>query len=406
MKKEMILSQKLQIIIAIILAIITGIVFHGNEMLVDEILSPVGNAFLNIIKCFMIPLIFFSIIVGIINLKSVERLKSIGIKILLWFSLTTIIASIIGIAIGMVMDLNIAGLNLGIESGIPEEATNIRILSTLLSFIPQNIISTFVDSNIIQIIFLSTLFGCILIKNQEKFGRIINACQELNEFFKSVLQLVLKALPVGIFALLTPVIIKNDYECVLVLGKIIIAYIVACLIHIILVYLPIVKCGGKIKIKDFCVNIFPAMALAFSSSSSLATLGTTMESTKKLGVKDEISKFTLPLGATINMDGTAIFLSIISIFIASIYGIELSILKLFILVLVTVLTSIGTPGIPGASLIIIAVTLNSLGLPLNGIGLIAGIDVILEMFGTAMNVCGDIACTVLVDKMSNKKEEK
>ena len=406
MKKEMILSQKLQIIIAIILAIITGIVFHGNEMLVDEILSPVGNAFLNIIKCFMIPLIFFSIIVGIINLKSVERLKSIGIKILLWFSLTTIIASIIGIAIGMVMDLNIAGLNLGIESGIPEEATNIRILSTLLSFIPQNIISTFVDSNIIQIIFLSTLFGCILIKNQEKFGRIINACQELNEFFKSVLQLVLKALPVGIFALLTPVIIKNDYECVLVLGKIIIAYIVACLIHIILVYLPIVKCGGKIKIKDFCVNIFPAMALAFSSSSSLATLGTTMESTKKLGVKDEISKFTLPLGATINMDGTAIFLSIISIFIASIYGIELSILKLFILVLVTVLTSIGTPGIPGASLIIIAVTLNSLGLPLNGIGLIAGIDVILEMFGTAMNVCGDIACTVLVYKMSNKKEEK
>lgn len=240
--------------------------------------------------------------------------------------------------------------------------------------------------------------GCILLVYKEKLSVIVNLCSTLNELFKYVINIVLKIIPIGIFFLLTPVMINNDLTSIIYLGKIILAYILACIVHIVFVYVPMIVYSRKVKIKDFFKTIFPTMILAFSSSSSLATLGSSIECSRKLGIKKEIREVVLPIGATINMDGTAIFLSIISLFIATVYGIELTFIQMLLLVLVVVITSIGTPGIPGASLMIIAITLESVGLPLSGIALIAGIDILLEMLGTAMNVCGDIVCSLLIDK--------
>lgn len=225
----------------------------------------------------------------------------------------------------------------------------------------------------------------------------------LNELFKFIISIVLKIVPIGIFVLLTPVIMNNNISSIIYLGKIIIAYMIACIVHILLVYIPMIVYSRKVRVKDFFKIIFPTMILAFSSSSSLATLGNSMESSQKFGIKKEVGEVVLPLGATINMDGTAIFLSIISLFIATVYGIELTFVQMLLLVLVIVATSIGTPGIPGASLMIIAITLESVGLPISGIALIAGIDILLEMCGTAMNVCGDIVCALLIDKNVDEK---
>lgn len=394
--KKCMCNTKFQIIISIILSIIIGVIFNGNKMLAEEILNPFGDVFLNIIKCFMIPLIFFSIIMGILNLGSVNKLKQIGIKILIFFSVTTILASIIGLSIGGLFNFQVDNIALNYDETIEVDTKEMNIISSLFSFIPDNLLGTFINNNIIQVVFVAVFLGVILLYN--KFELIIKLCNELNELFKNVINIILKLMPLGIFVLLTPVIINNNFSAFVSLGKVIMAYLLACCLHICLVYIPIIKYSKKVTIVSFFKTIFPTMMFAFSSASSLATLGSSMESCKKLGVKDEISRFTLPIGATINMDGTAIFLSIISLFIATICGIELSFIQLLLLVLVIVITSIGTPGIPGASLIIIAITLESVGLPLSGIGLIAGINMILEMFGTAMNVCGDIVCSLIIDK--------
>ena len=384
--KKFLKNNKVQIILAIILAIIIGIIFNGKENLANNFLEPLGEIFLNLIKCFMIPVIFFSIIMGILNLESIEKLKKIGIKILILFTITTICASIIGLIIANLFDLSITNFQINKEFQLEENIGE------------MNIITAFFNSNIIQIVFISIIIGCIILKNKKSMENLIKLCNELNELFKKIISIVLKMIPIGVFVLLTPVIIRNDFESIISLGKIILVYLLACVVHIVLVYIPIVVYSKKVKLGNFFKTIFPTMVLAFSSASSLATLGSSMESCKKLGIKDEISEVTLPIGATINMDGTAIFLSIVSMFIARIYGIELNFIQMLLLVLVTVATSIGTPGIPGASLLIIAITLQSVGLPLNGIGLIAGIDILLEMFGTAMNVCGDIVCSLYIDK--------
>ena len=404
--KKYIVNSKVQIIISIILSIIIGVIFNGNQILCTEILNPLGNVFLNLIKCFMIPLIFFSIVMGIINLENLNQLKRIGIKILLFFMITTIIASIIGLSIGKIFDLNIENLQMSDNIDIKSNLGELKIITSLFAFVPENLMNVFINNNIIQIIFIAIICGCVLLKYNQNMKLVINLCDELNELLKKIISGVLKLIPIGIFVLLTPVIVNNNFSNLIILGKVILAYIVACLIHIIFVYIPVIIYSKKVKIGTFFKTIFPTIILAFSSASSLATLGSSMESAKKLGVREEISKFTLPLGATINMDGTAIFLSIISLFIATIYGIELSFVQMLLLILVIVATSVGTPGIPGASLIIIAVTLESVGLPLSGIGLIAGIDILLEMFGTAMNVCGDITCSLFIDKEYESKNIK
>lgn len=396
--KKFLKNNKVQIILAIILAIIIGIIFNGKENLANNFLEPLGEIFLNLIKCFMIPVIFFSIIMGILNLESIEKLKKIGIKILILFTITTICASIIGLIIANLFDLSITNFQINKEFQLEKNIGEMNIITALFSFIPENIFGAFFNSNIIQIVFISIIIGCIILKNKKSMENLIKLCNELNELFKKIISIVLKMIPIGVFVLLTPVIIRNDFESIISLGKIILVYLLACVVHIVLVYIPIVVYSKKVKLGNFFKTIFPTMVLAFSSASSLATLGSSMESCKKLGIKDEISEVTLPIGATINMDGTAIFLSIVSMFIARIYGIELNFIQMLLLVLVTVATSIGTPGIPGASLLIIAITLQSVGLPLNGIGLIAGIDILLEMFGTAMNVCGDIVCSLYIDK--------
>lgn len=398
--KKYILNVRIQIFIALLLSIIIGIIFKGNQVFSETILTPLGNVFINLIKCFMVPLIFFSIIVGILNLESIKQFRKIGIKILLFFMITTLFASIIGLGIGKLFDFNIDNIEIVDNTNIDVNINDMNVISTFFAFIPDNLITVFINGNIIQIIFLAIVFGCVLLKNKEKMKSLVNFSVTLNEFFKKIISGILKIIPIAIFVLLTPIIIKNDFSSLFVLGKVMLAYILACLLHILFIYIPIIIYTKKIKLTEFFKIVFPTLVLAFSSASSLVTLGNSIESANKIGVKDEISRVTLPFGATINMDGTAIFLSIMTLFIATIYGIELTIVQMLLLIFVVLVTSIGTPGIPGASLVIIAITLESVGLPISGIALIAGIDIFLEMFGTVVNVLGDIVCSMFIDKKS------
>ncbi|MEK5069199.1 dicarboxylate/amino acid:cation symporter [Sporosarcina sp. FSL K6-1508] len=384
-----------QILIAFILAIILGSIF-GSSI---DFLKPFGDLFLRLIKFIIAPLILSTLVVGVAGTSDPKQLGKMGIKTIVYYLGTTAIAIIIGLAVAFMISPG-KGITISTEGlTIPEAATQEPqgAITTILNIIPENPFMALASGNILQIIFFALFIGLAITFVGEKARPVYRFFEGFSEVMYKITGIVMKVAPLGILGLLAPVVGQYGLSVLLPLVKVIVAVYIACILHAAIVYSSAVKVWGKMSPLKFFKGISPAALVAFSTASSAGTLPVTIKNTNEnLGVPNRISSFVLPLGATVNMDGTAIYQGVAVIFIAQFYNLNLSFAQLLTVVLITILASIGTAGVPGAGMIMLAMVLTSVNMPLEGIALIAGIDRILDMMRTTVNIVGDASAAVVV----------
>ncbi len=401
-KKKM--SLALQIFIALLAAIVVGLLMQGHAAFATSYIKPFGTIFLNLLKFIVVPIVLFSIMAGIISMSDIRKVGSIGLKTVIFYLCTTAFAIIIGLAGGSLFKglfPVIATTDLTYEAAEPTP-----FMDTLVNIFPSNFLQPLVNANMLQVIVMALLIGFSIILIGEKNQKIIDGINTWNDVFMKCMELILSLSPIGVFCLLCPVIAENGAAIIGSLAMVLLAAYICYFVHAVVVYSITVRTMGGVSPLTFFKNMLPAIMFAFSSASSVGTLPINMDCTEKLGVRREISSFVLPLGATINMDGTAIYQGVCAIFIASCFGITLTLPQMITIVLTATLASIGTAGVPGAGMVMLAMVLASVGLPVEGIALVAGVDRIFDMGRTTVNITGDAACCVVVNNIERKKEAR
>jgi Na+/H+-dicarboxylate symporter len=385
-----------------------------------EFIKPVGDLFIRLIRMIVVPLVFSSLFVGTASLGNIRKLGRMGLKTILYYLCTTAIAITIGLSLGNIFKPG-SGLDPITKSKIMEsykrEATEKiqiasekpRITDTLIQIAPSNPMESLAEANMLQIIFFALLLGvAITLVPGDRGKTVVDFFEGISEAMIQMVHIIMKLAPLGVLALIAAVVGKFGTEILISLIKYSLVVIASLLIHVIVVYSLLVKILAGMNPLDFFRGIRPAQIIAFSTSSSNATLPVTMECAEdNLGVSEETSSFVLPLGATINMDGTALYQGVAAVFIAQVYGLSLSPADMLTIVLMATLASIGAAGVPGIGIITLAMVLDTLGLPLEGIALILGVDRILDMCRTTVNITGDTSCAVFVAStegdLKNKK---
>ncbi|MBR6096285.1 MAG: dicarboxylate/amino acid:cation symporter [Oscillospiraceae bacterium] len=287
-----------------------------------------------------------------------------------------------------------------------ESSGPVNFMDTLVGIFPSNFLKPFVDANMLQIIVASLIIGFALLVIEKRREVEYTLVEVLNDVFMKAMEMIVKLSPIGVFCLICPVVAENGPAVLGSLAKVLLIAYLAYILHAVVVYSLSVRVAARMSPLRFFKEMLPAMMFAFSSASSVGTLPINMECTEKLGADKDVSSFVLPLGATINMDGTAIYQGVCAIFIASCYGISLSFPQMLTIVLTATLASIGTAGVPGAGMVMLAMVLQSVGLPVEGIALVAGIDRIFDMGRTTVNITGDASCAVIVSAMERRKQAK
>lgn len=404
MKKGKKPSLAMQIFIALVLAILCGLALQGHSALVEHYIKPFGIIFLNLVKFIVVPVVLFSIMCGIISMQDIRKVGSIGLKTVVFYLCTTAFAVSIGLFFGTLFRrffpiIATTDLSYEVKGGI-------SLMDTIVNIFPSNFIQPMVEANMLQVIVMALMLGFAIILVEEKNIRVVAAFNDFNDIFMKCMEMVLSLSPIGVFCLLCPVIAANGPKIIGSLATVLLAAYIGYIVHAVFVYSTTVKVLGGLSPVKFFKGMMPAIMFAFSSASSVGTLPINMECTEKLGAKREIASFVLPLGATINMDGTAIYQGICAIFIASCYGIHLTLSQIITIILTATLASIGTAGVPGAGMIMLAMVLTSVGLPVDGIALVAGVDRIFDMGRTTVNITGDAACTMVVSRLEERKAEK
>lgn len=400
------LSLTSQIFIALILAIIIGSIFAclGQAQIAKTYIKPFGVIFLNLIKWIVAPLVFFSIMAGVISLQDVRKVGSIGGKTISFYLLTTAFAITIGLIIANLFK-DIFPVLATTDLSYKTEAA-VSFMDTIVGIFPSNFVKPFAEANMLQVIVASLFIGFAIMQIGPRMSKVEEAVNILNDTCLKVMEMILTLSPIGVFCLLAPVVAENGPAILGSLAAVLAVAYLCYLVHAILVYSLTVRAAAGMSPFKFFKGMMPAILFAFSSASSVGTLPLNMECTEKLGAKKEIASFVLPLGATINMDGTAIYQGVCSIFIASCYGIHLTFPQMLTIVLTATLASIGTAGVPGAGMVMLAMVLQSVGLPVDGIALVAGVDRIFDMGRTTVNITGDAACTMVVNALEERKAAK
>ena len=405
MKEKKKMSLAMQIFIALVLAIAAGLLLQKHAQFAETYIKPFGTIFLNLLKFIVVPIVLFSIMCGIISMRDLKKVGAIGLKTVVYYMCTTAFAITIGLIGGNLfkkMFPVIATTDLSYQVG---EKTS--LMDTIVNIFPSNFISPMAEANMLQVIVMALLIGfAIILVGEEKNTRIITACNDLNDVFMKCMEMILKLSPIGVFCLLCPVVAANGATIIGSLAMVLLAAYVCYIVHAVVVYSFAVKTIGGISPLTFFKEMLPAIMFAFSSASSVGTLPINMECTEKLGTSREIASFILPLGATINMDGTAIYQGVCAIFIASCYGIHLTLPQMLTIIFTATLASIGTAGVPGAGMVMLAMVLTSVGLPVDGIALVAGVDRIFDMGRTTVNITGDASCCVIVSNLEKKREAR
>ena len=374
---------------------------------VDEyVFKPLGTIFLNLIKMLIVPLVLFSIIVGVSNIGDPKALGRMGGKTMVFFLTTTAIAIIMGITLAVVFQPGDKG-EFDVDSANYEAAEAPPVIDTLLGIIPTNPIQSLASGNMLQIIFFAIFIGLGLSYLGKKVEVVQRFMEQGNELMMFLVRLVMKFAPIGTFALIASAVGKQGFDALQAMFWYLLVVFLALFIHVILVYGSALKVLAKRNPIEVFKAYFPALTIAFSTSSSSATLPVSMEIAQtKLGVPKGISSFVQPLGATVNMDGTAIMQGVATIFIAQVYGVDLTLTQMLIVVLTAVLASVGTAAVPGAGIIMLAMVLESVNLPVEGIALIIGIDRIVDMTRTAVNCFGDLVCSLYITESEKGKGNK
>jgi len=386
-----------KILIGLVAGIVTGILLGGKA----EYIKPLGSLFIRAIKMLIVPLVFSSLVVGVTSMKDPKKMGRIGLKTIGLYLLTTAIAITIGLLVGLIIQ---PGQGLQFESVqrvAPQHAPS--IVDTFLSLIPQNPIEALASAKILQIIVFALVLGIAITLSGKKAEPLISVFDSLAEVMYKLTGMVMQLAPYGVFALMAWVAGKYGLSVLMPLIKVIIGVFIGCLIHALLTYNGLILLLTRLNSMNFFKGIVDAQMVAFTTTSSSGTLPVTISCAQKnLGVSKSISSFVLPLGATINMDGTALYQGVTALFVAQAYGIHLSISNYITIILTSTLASIGTAGVPGAGLIMLSLVLSSVGLPLDGLALVAGIDRILDMARTAINVTGDAMVSLLVAKSEDE----
>ncbi|MFB2732062.1 dicarboxylate/amino acid:cation symporter [Shewanella mangrovisoli] len=364
------------------------------------VLKPLGDLFISAIKMLVAPLVFCAIVVSITSLGSQTNLKRLSLKTLGMFMLTGTVASLIGLAVGSLIDM---GGTMQLATTEVRERNIPGFAQVLLDMIPVNPFASLADGKVLQIIVFAALVGIAINKVGEKAEPLKRTIEAGAEVMFQLTRMVLKLTPIGVFGLMAWVVGEYGLSTLLPLGKFIAAIYIAALIHMIFVYGGLVKFAAGLSPVQFFRKAMPAQLVAFSTSSSFGTLPASTRAVETMGVSKRYSAFVMPLGATMNMDGCGgIYPAIAAIFIAQIYGIPLDTLDYVMIAVTATVASVGTAGVPGSAMVMLTVTLGVIGLPLEGIAFIAAIDRIIDMIRTATNVTGDMMTAVVIGKSENE----
>ncbi|MBO6147056.1 MAG: dicarboxylate/amino acid:cation symporter [Lachnospiraceae bacterium] len=381
-----------------------GLLLQSHVEIADGYIRPIGTIFLNLLKFIVVPIVLFSIMAGIISMSDIRKVGSIGIKTIIYYMCTTAVAIVIGLAGGNlfrgffpVMETS----DLTFEASEP-----ISFMDTIVGIFPSNFIAPLSEATMLQVIVMAILIGFAVILVGDEAAPAVKGINSLNVVFMKCMEMILKLSPIGVFCLICPVVAANGAAILGSLAMVLLTAYICFFVHILVVYSLAMKTLGGISPLEFLKGQLPAMLFAFSSASSVGTLPINMQGCEKMGADKEITSFVLPLGATINMDGTAIYQGVCAIFIAACYGISLTPAQMITIVLTATLASIGTAGVPGAGMVMLAMVLASVGLPLDGIALVAGVDRIFDMGRTVVNITGDASCALVVSNLERKKALK
>lgn len=406
-KKKKKIGLTTRIFIALLLGALFGIFLcYGipsghvrDDVIVEGILYVVGQGFIRLMKMLVVPLVFCSLVCGSMAIGDTKKLGTVGVRTLVFYLFTTALAITVALSVGNLIDPGV-GLDMSAIQANAAQVESIESTSlseTILNIIPDNPLNSLANGNMLQIIVFALIVGIILAKLGERADTVSNFFSQFNDVMMEMTMMVMSLAPIGVFCLIARTFANIGFSAFLPLGKYMISVFVALALQCFVVYLGLLKVLTGLNPFKFIRNFFPVMAFAFSTATSNATIPLSIDTlAKKMGVSKKISSFTIPLGATINMDGTAIMQGVAVVFAAQAFGIQLNMTDYITVIGTATLASIGTAGVPSVGLVTLTMVFNSVGLPVEAIGLIMGIDRILDMTRTAVNITGDAVCTTIV----------
>ena len=404
-KKKIGLTTK--IFIALLAGAVFGIVLcymvpsgHvKDDIIVEGILYVIGQGFIRLMKMLVVPLVFCSLVCGSMAIGDTKKLGTVGVRTLIFYLFTTALAITVALSVGNIINPGI-GLDMSaIKSNAAEveEMVATSLSDTILNIIPDNPLNSLASGNMLQIIVFALIVGIILAKLGERTETVGNFFSQFNDIMMEMTMMVMSLAPVGVFCLIARTFANIGFSAFVPLAKYMVGVLLALAIQCFIVYLGLLKVFTGLNPFKFIKNFFPVMAFAFSTATSNATIPLSIDTlAKKMGVSKKISSFTIPLGATIHMDGTAVMQDVAVVFAAQAFGIQLDMMDYLTVIGTATLASIGTAGVPSVGLVTLTMVFNSVGLPVEAIGLIMGIDRILDMTRTAVNITGDAVCTTIV----------
>lgn len=412
MKKKKKRGLTTQIFIGLFLGLLVGIVFNlfvpssyiKDTILVNGIFDVLGQGFIRLMQMLVVPLVFFSLVTGAMSMGDTKKLGKIGVKTLVFYLFTTALAITLALLLASFIKPGV-GIDLSkvSQAAQADPAKAVSIKDTVLNLIPTNPIQAMAEGNMLQIIFFALLVGIILANLGEKAHNVANIFEEFNDIMMDMTMIVMKFAPIGVFALITKTFATLGLSAIFSMLKYMLTVVLGLGLQLFLVYMVLLTIFAKANPFKFLKKFFPVLGFAFSTSSSNATVPMNINKLEELGVSRKISSFTIPLGATINMDGTAIMQGVAVVFAANAYGMQLTPQNFLTVIAAATLASVGTAGIPSVGLITLSMVFNSIGLPISAIAMIMGIDRILDMIRTAINITGDAVCTVIVANSSGEE---
>ncbi len=391
----------LKMILAIVVGVVLGFFLREKAIF----LKPVGSIFLNLLSMVVGILVFSSMVVGIASMSDLKKLGRIGVKSLSLYLITTALAIGVSLVLGMLINPG-KGLNLSLGQNVIKAPEVNSLSSMLTNLFPSNPFLSFVEGNILQIIVFACFFGISVQFSGKKGEIVLSFFKGLSEVMLSMTQIIMKFAPYGVIAIMAWISGSFGLYVLLPLLKFLCAHYIACLIHTVFILGGFLWFFAKLKLFPFFKGMSEAIVCAASITSSSATLPVTMRCVQNnLGVSSSVAGFVLPLGATVNMNGTAIFQGLAAIFVAQAYGVHLTICNLAIVVITATLSAVGSAGIPGGGIVTLSLVLSSIGLPLEGIAILAGIDRLRDIIGTVVNILGDAVVAIVIAKTEGEINE-
>ena len=398
-----------RIMVGLALGILFGLILSPfsktpfvKDVVIDSVLAFFGGAFINLMKVMIVPLVSVSLAMGAASIGDIKKLRRIGTKVLGFYFATTAIAVAIGLFVAKITGVG-KGMKMGeLPVGEFKVAEQDKLINVLLDMVPKNIVNAMSEEKMLAIIIFFLLLGVAITALGDKVKNIKVILEEANELVLKMVELIMEVAPIGVFALISKVVASTGVDVLLKLVGFVVVTLIAFVIHTGVYQIMLVSMAKMSPIKFF-KKFLKVISVAFSTSSSNATIPVNIETlSENFGVSEEISSFTIPLGATVHMDGTAIMQGVAAVFIANLYNIHLGPTQYLGIILTAVLASVGTAGVPGAGMLMLSLVLKQAGLPLEGIGVVIGVDRIIDMFRTVVNITGDAVCTIVVARSENE----